>query len=100
MAQGADALGNQVERGPLLGVLLLEQQVQRLEHGAGNVPVKIVRLHIQRETVSHQPRETRADGLALLVADADVDFGRAHVRLSSRWPAPAKEDSPAAIRQL
>ncbi len=43
VAQGADALGDAVQRRPHLGVLRHEHVVQRVEHRARHVPVEVVR---------------------------------------------------------
>jgi hypothetical protein len=43
-AERADAFGDQVVGRPEFVVLLLEHQVERLEHRPRDVPVKVVRL--------------------------------------------------------
>ncbi len=46
--QGADTLGDRIDRVPQLRVLQHEHVVQRVEHRAGHVPVEIVRGEVQR----------------------------------------------------
>ncbi|MEI2695164.1 MAG: hypothetical protein V9E90_08850 [Saprospiraceae bacterium] len=75
MAQGADALGDQVERVPLLGVLAHEHQVQGVEHRPGDVPVEVVRHQVERVAVGQQAGQALGDGGAVLVGDADVELG-------------------------
>src|SRR5690606_34962176 len=72
-AQGADALGDLVERVPLLGVLLLEHDVQGVEHRPGHVPVEVVGLEVERVGVGQELRQLGGDLPAVLRGDADVD---------------------------
>ena len=51
MAERADALGDDVERVPLLGVLPHEHQVQAVELRAGDVPVEVVRQYVSARYV-------------------------------------------------
>ena len=57
-SQGADALGDLVHRQGEFRVLRFEHEMQRIEHRAGDVPVKVVGLEIERVTVGEQPRQT------------------------------------------
>lgn len=75
-AQRADALGDDVQRVPLLGVLRHEHVVQAVELRAGDVPVEIVRHQVQRVAVGEQGGQAFGNLLAVGIADADVD-GRA-----------------------
>jgi hypothetical protein len=75
VAEGADALGDQVEGGPLLGVLPHEHQVQGVEHRPGHVPVEVVRHQVERVAVGQQARQALGDGCAVLVGNADVELG-------------------------
>src|SRR5690606_12764769 len=72
--QRADALGNQIDRGPQLVVLRLEHQVQRLEHGPGDVPVEVVGLQVERVGIGEEPAETLCDLEAVVLGNADVDL--------------------------
>jgi hypothetical protein len=59
-----------------------EHGVQRVEHGAGHVPVEIVRGEVQRVGIGQQAAQAGRNRAAVLVADADVDAdgagGRGH----------------------
>ncbi|GIX32204.1 MAG: hypothetical protein KatS3mg125_0160 [Lysobacterales bacterium] len=77
VTQGADALGDLVHRHGELVVLLLEQEVQRLEHRSGDVPMEIVGLEVQGVGVGEEPGQPLGDAGAILFADADID-GTAH----------------------
>ena len=72
-AQRTDALGNHVQRIPLLGVLLHEHGVQAVEMRARHVPVEIVGHQVQGVAVGQQCRQTIGDFLAVLGVNADVD---------------------------
>ena len=61
VSERANAFGNRVHRGPQLGVLHHEHLVQGVEHGAGNVPVKVVRGQVQRVGVGQQMRQAFGD---------------------------------------
>ena len=61
-AERADALGDEVDGEGELVVLRLEHEVQCLEHRAGDVPVVVVGLEIQRVGVGEQPGQTVGDG--------------------------------------
>ncbi|MNT62781.1 hypothetical protein D3C72_2005380 [compost metagenome] len=73
VAQGADAFGDAVQRGPLFRVLRHEHLVQRVEHGPRDVPVEVVRHQVQRVRVGKQLGQFAGDGGAVLVRNADVD---------------------------
>lgn len=55
MPQCANALSDQVERRPLLGVLRHEDLVQAVEVRTGDVPVEVMGHQVQRVTVSQEP---------------------------------------------
>ena len=74
-AQRADALGNEVQRRPLFGILLHEHHVQRVEHRPGDVPVEVVRHQVERVAVGQQTGQALSDPGAVIVGDTDVDFG-------------------------
>jgi hypothetical protein len=78
---------DQVDRQPEFVVLLLEHQVQRVEHRAGDVPVVVVRLQVQRVGVGEEPTELRGDLEAGLLGDADVDEGLGGVGHDRSFPA-------------
>jgi len=48
--------------------------MQRVEHRAGDVPVVIMGLQIERVAVSQQLGKPARDLGAILVADADIDI--------------------------
>ncbi|MNC58997.1 hypothetical protein D3C75_1087730 [compost metagenome] len=75
LAQGADALGDVVQRGPNLGVLLLQQLVQAEELRPPDVPVIAVRLLIDGEAVSQDLGQFLRDVAAFLGFQAGVDGG-------------------------
>src|ERR687892_1834194 len=63
--EGADPLGDQVDGEGELVVLLLEEQVETVEHRAGDVPVVVVGLEVERVAVRQQAGEPVADRLAV-----------------------------------
>ena len=74
-AEGADALGDQVERVPLLGVLPHEHQVQGVEHRPFDVPVEVVRHQVEGVAVGEQARQALGDFRPVAGGNADVDGG-------------------------
>lgn len=73
--QGTDALSDQVQRGPLFGVLLHEHVVQAVELRPRHVPVKIVCHQVQGVAVGQKNRQAVRNFLSMGLADADVDGG-------------------------
>jgi hypothetical protein len=65
-AERADALGDLVDGERELGVLRLEQRVERREHRSSDVPVVAVGLQIEGVTVGEQLLEPRDDGLVVV----------------------------------
>lgn len=91
-AQRANALGDEVHGQPELVVLLLEHQMQRVEHGSSDVPVEIVRLQIERVSIGQQPGQAIGDARTILAADANIDFSGVPARYEffcGRIPTPA-----------
>jgi len=86
-AEGANPLGDGIDGDRHLGVVGLEHHVQGLEHGAGDVPVKVVGLQIERVGVGEETGKPRRDVGAVCFTDADVD-GRAgcHWRKGEKCP--------------
>ncbi|MNT13265.1 hypothetical protein D3C72_1482280 [compost metagenome] len=74
-AQGADALGDVVQRGPDLVVLLLQQLVQAEELRPPDVPVIAVRLLIDGEAVGQDLGQFPRDVSAFLGFQPGVDSG-------------------------
>lgn len=64
-AQCADPLGNNIQRIPLLGVLIHKHIVQAVELRAGYVPVKIVSHQIKGVTIGKQCRQSICNFLAI-----------------------------------
>ena len=72
MPEGSNALGNQIDRQGQLRVVLLEHQVERLEHRAGDVPVEVVGLQVQRVAVGQKFGELVGELLPIPLGDANV----------------------------
>ncbi|VXC70474.1 hypothetical protein MASSI9I_90384 [Massilia sp. 9I] len=72
VAQGADALGDLVQRIPLLGVLLLEHHVQGREHRSGDVPVEVVGLQVQHVGVREDGGQRFDDLGTVFGADSGI----------------------------
>src|ERR1041385_5390686 len=73
MAESADPLGDLIHGLGELGVLRLEHEMQRVEHGPGDVPMIIVGLQIERVAVGQEAGETVGDGSAAAVVDSNVN---------------------------
>jgi hypothetical protein len=67
-----DALGDEIDRVPRLGVLLHEHLVKRLEHRTFDVPVEVVRLEIDDVRVGEQARQALGDRGAVFSRDSSV----------------------------
>src|SRR4029078_10776010 len=73
MAESADPLGDLIHGLSELGVLRLEHEMQRVEHGPGDVPMIIVGLQIERVAVGQEAGETVGDGSAAAIVDSNVN---------------------------
>src|SRR6185369_12198445 len=73
MAESADPLGDLIHRLSELGVLRLEHEMQRVEHGPGDVPMVVVGLQIERVAVGQEAGETVGYGSAAAVIDSNVN---------------------------
>jgi hypothetical protein len=73
-AQRTDPLGHEIHRQRELGVLLLEHEMQRVEHRTGDVPVEVVRLEVERVGVDQNTRQPLGDRFPVRILDADVDL--------------------------
>jgi hypothetical protein len=87
-AQRPDALGDEINGKGQFGVLGFEHQVQGLEHRAGDVPVVVVRLEIQRVSVGQKAREALGD------ADASISVNSDPAWWSYVWPSLGDADAP------
>ena len=61
VAEGADALGDGVDRVPQLGVLGHEHGVQAVEHRSRDVPVEVVGRQVQRVGLGQQLGQAGGD---------------------------------------
>jgi hypothetical protein len=77
MPEGADALGDDVQRVPLLGVLRHEHHVQGVEHRPLHVPVEVVGHQVEIEAVGQQARQAGGDLGPIVGGNADVHHGPA-----------------------